>query len=209
MVTAYDYVRIVDNVGLSSYNIKLTYDGVNYVIQWANNLAEYTPTGALLATAPLSGTSYPVFSIGGLSGPSDGQFALLTGSTVGLGEESLYSVSELSGGNPVSLDFYQGSVAASNAIGLSNGGFAAAWFNYDETLSLFADGFSDTITLGTGDGANSSALAQLSDGSIVAGWTDNEAGGIGPLIDDISLAIVNPLGDNHEHSSFWRNRHWR
>jgi hypothetical protein len=190
VVEAEGYVRTVNDVGLSSSNIELTYDGDDYVIQWANNLSEYSPTGALLATAPLTGQS---FSIAGLNGPESGQFVLLTGGSE-LGAETLDNVSELNSGNPASFNT-PSSVAASNAIGLSDGGYAEAWFNDDYALSLSTDNY--TVTLGTGlsggsGGASYPALAQLSDGGIVVGWTNDSEDS--SAANNISLAIVSPSG---------------
>jgi hypothetical protein len=192
MVEAEGYVRTANDVGLPSTSIELTYDGDDYVVQWANNLSEYTQTGALLVAGPLTGQS---FSIAGLNGLQAGKLVLLEGSSASLGEVTLDSISELNSGTPAFLDT-QTSVAASNAIGLSDGGYAAAWFTDDFTLSLSSESSSPyTVALGTGDGGSTHpALAQLSDGGVVVGWTNNETSGVFAGLDDISLAIVSPLG---------------
>jgi hypothetical protein len=192
MVEAEGYVRTANDVGVSSISIELTYDGDDYVVQWANNLSEYTPTGALLVAAPLMGQS---FSIAGLNGLQAGKLVLLEGSSASLGEVTLDSISELNSETPVFLDT-QTSVAASNGIGLSDGGYAAAWFTDEFTLSLSSESSSPyTVTLGTGDGGSTHpALAQLSDGSVVVGWTSNEPSGVFAGLNDISLAIVSPAG---------------
>jgi hypothetical protein len=191
MVEPVGYARTVDDVGLSADNIELTFDGANYVVQWANNLSEYTPTGALLATAPLTGES---FSIAGLKGSESGNFVLLEGSFTNLGEVTLDSVSELNSGTPAFLDT-EASVVGSNVIGLSNGSSATAWFDGSLSLSLFAPGF-NTVFPGMsagGTGFKYPALAQLSDGSIVVGWTSNQPLGVIGL-EDINVAIVSATG---------------